>query len=214
VSRLPDPSTIAVRLRASLAELPRGERSVARALLNAYPIAGLGTLAELAARSGVSAPTVLRLLTRLGFGGYSDFQRELHVELSERLATVYEDYRGDAYDEHSIGAASLAQAGAALEATAAAFTEDEFAAAARLLADERLRVHAVGGAFSQPLAMLLAAHLGVLRRRVRYLPYGAPETIGELAQADGRDVLVIYDFRRYSDVVLALTRHAAERRVR
>jgi DNA-binding MurR/RpiR family transcriptional regulator len=204
--------SIAVLLRDALATLPRGERSVARTLLNAYPIAGLGTLAELAARAGVSTPTVLRLLSRLGFEGYSDFQRALHVELNERLANVYEDYRGDAFDERSIGAASLAQAAEALEGTAQAFTEDEFAAAVRLLADPRLTVHTVGGAFSQPLALLLSLHLGVLRPRVQALPYGSAELIGALAQAGRRDVLVLYDFRRYSGSSLAAARHVAERR--
>lgn len=207
----PEASSIAVRLRDALAALPRGERSVARTLLNAYPIAGLGTLAELAARSGVSTPTVLRLLTRLGFEGFSDFQRALHVELNERLANVYEDYQGPSPDEDSVGAASLRKASAALEATVQAFTEDEFAAAVRLLADSRMSVYAAGGAFSQSLALLLSLHLGVLRPRVRSLRHGSAELTGALAQIGKRDVLVVYDFRRYSASSLAVARHVAER---
>ena len=209
----PHPS-IAVRLRDALATLPRGERSVARTLLNAYPIAGLGTLAELAARSGVSTPTVLRLLTRLGFEGFSDFQRALHAELNERLANVYEDYRADEFDARSVGAASLAKAAVALQGTTQAFSEEECAVAVRLLADTRLTVHAVGGEFSQPLALLLSLHLGVLRPRVQALPYGSAELIGALAQAGKRDVLVVYDFRRYSESTLAVARHVAQRRGR
>jgi DNA-binding MurR/RpiR family transcriptional regulator len=204
-------TSIAARLRNSLAALPRGERSVARTLLNAYPIAGLGTLAELAARSGVSGPTVLRLLARLGFDGFSDFQRALHLELSERLADVYEDYHGAEYDERSIGAASLARAAAAIEGTAQALTEEEFGAAVRLLADPRMTISAVGGVYSQSLAVLLATHLGVLRARVRALPYGSQELTGALAQAGKRDVLVVYDFRRYSAPTLAVARHVAAR---
>ncbi len=209
VDRQPD--SIPARLREVAATLPRGERSVARALSNDYPIAGLGTLAELAARAGVSAPTVLRLLGRIGFDGYTEFQRALHVELSERLAAVYEDYDRGAYDERGIGAASLTRAAAAVEATATAFADDEFAVAVRLLADPRLSVYALGGAFSQSVALLLTTHLGVLRPRVRHLPYGSTEAIGALAQAGSRDVVVVYDFRRYSDSVLAVARHAEQR---
>ena len=206
----PIPS-IPVRLRDALATLPRGERSVARTLLNAYPIAGLGTLAELGTRSGVSTPTVLRLLTRLGFDGFSDFQRALHAELNERLAGVYQDYRGGAVDQRSVGLASLAQAASALDSTAKALPEEEFDAAVRLLADTRMTVYAVGGPFSQPLAQLLALHLDVLRPRVRALAYGSAELTGALAQAGRRDVLVVYDFRRYSEPTLAAARHVAER---
>lgn len=206
-----DAGSIAVRLRDTLAALPRSERSVARTLLNAYPIAGLGTLAELATRSGVSTPTVLRLLTRQGFEGFTDFQRALHVEVNERLANVYEDYQGPSVGEHSVGVASLLKASAALEATVQTFTEDEFAAVVRLLADPRLTVYAVGGAFSQSLALLLSLHLGVLRPRVQSLPCGSAELTGALAQAGKRDVLVMYDFRRYSESSLTVARHVAER---
>jgi len=203
--------SIPARLREVAATLPRAERSVARTLSSDYPIAGLGTLAELAARAHVSAPTVLRLLARIGFDGFTEFQRALHVELSQRLAAVYEDYDRGGYDEHGIGAASMIRAAAAVQATATAFAEDESAVAVRLLADPRLAVHCLGGEFSQSLALLLASHLGVLRSRVRHLPYGSAEALGELAQAGSRDVLVVYDFRRYSDFVLGVARHTAQR---
>jgi DNA-binding MurR/RpiR family transcriptional regulator len=207
-----DGTSLAARLRDVTVSLPRGERRVARTLLNAYPIAGLGTLADLAERSGVSAPTVLRLLTRLGFEGFSDFQRALHIELNERLADVYEDYTAEAFDERGIGAASLAQAVRTVDATARSFTEEEFAATVRLLADPRFAVYAVGGTFSQPLALLLALHLGVLRHKVRALPYGSAELVDALAQAGRRDVLVAFDFRRYTEPTLALARHVVQRR--
>ncbi len=206
-----DPSSLAARLREVSASLPRGERRVARTLLNAYPIAGLGTLAELAERSGVSAPTVLRLLTRLGFEGFSDFQRALHRELNERLAGVYEEYTVEAFDERGVGAASLAQAVRIVEATVQALSEEEFAATVRLLADSRLAVHAVGGAFSQPLAHLLALHLGVLRPSVGVLAYGSAELLDALVEAGRRDVLVAFDFRRYSEPTSAVARHVAKR---
>lgn len=207
-------SSIAARLREAAITLPRGERSVARTLLSAYPIAGLGTLAELAGRAGVSAPTVLRLLTRLGFEGFSDFQRALHLELSERLATVYEDYSTAAHDEHDAGSASLAQAIRALEATAQTLSSAEFAAAVHLLADPRLVVHVVGGTFSQSLALLLATHLRVLRPRVTGYAFGSAELVDSLAQAGKKDVLVAYDFRRYSESTLTVARHVAEHRGR
>jgi len=207
-----DGTSLAARLRDVTVSLPRGERRVARTLLNAYPIAGLGTLADLAERSGVSAPTVLRLLTRLGFDGFSDFQRALHIELDERLADVYEHYSVEAFDERGIGAASLAQAVRTVEATTRSLSAEEFTATVRLLADPRLAIHAVGGTFSQPLALLLALHLGVLRPRVRALPYGSAELLDALAEAGRRDVVVALDFRRYTEATLALTRHVAQRR--
>ena len=58
-------------------ELTPAERKVARTLLARYPAAGLESTAALAAAAGTSKPTVLRLLARLGFGSYPEFQERL-----------------------------------------------------------------------------------------------------------------------------------------
>jgi len=200
---------IGVRLRESFAALPRGERSVARTLLNAYPIAGLGTLAELAERAGVSAPTVLRLLTRLGFDGYSDFQRALHVEGAERLAGVFDGYAGQPSSHDSAAAASLAAAAAALEAPIATVSHQELETAVELLAGPRSTVHCIGGSYSQALALFLQVHLSVLRPNVVFHAYGSSQAAVALAQPGTRDILAVYDFRRYSEWSIALARNVA-----
>jgi DNA-binding MurR/RpiR family transcriptional regulator len=63
---MPTPS-VAERTRELLGSLSPGERKVARALLAAYPVAGLEAVADLAERAKVSAPTVLRFAGRLGY---------------------------------------------------------------------------------------------------------------------------------------------------
>ena len=47
--------------------------------------AGLETVAQFAARAGVSAPSILRFIARLGFTAYADFQRRLKEELEAQL---------------------------------------------------------------------------------------------------------------------------------
>ena len=54
-------------------------------LLSNYPFAGLETVAQFAARAGVSAPSILRFIARLGFSAYADFQRRLKEELEAQL---------------------------------------------------------------------------------------------------------------------------------
>ena len=60
-----DPLGVAERTREAMGSLTASERKVARALLSMYPVAGLGTVAELAERAGVSSPTVVRFVARL-----------------------------------------------------------------------------------------------------------------------------------------------------
>lgn len=49
----PAGTSVAELTRSAMGRLSTGERKVARALLSAYPVAGLETVAELASRSGV-----------------------------------------------------------------------------------------------------------------------------------------------------------------
>src|ERR1700743_79725 len=67
-------------------ELTPAERKVARTLLARYPAAGLESTAALAAAAGTSKPTVLRLLDRLGFGSYPEFQQRLRGEGTPSLS--------------------------------------------------------------------------------------------------------------------------------
>lgn len=62
------------RLKRELTDLSGREARAARHLLANYPVAGLTTVADFADQSGVSTATILRLVRRLGFTIYADFQ--------------------------------------------------------------------------------------------------------------------------------------------
>src|SRR5215467_14598184 len=79
--------SIAETIRQSLARLTPTERRPALALLANYPVPGLEPVAQFARRSGVSGPTILRLVAKLGFPSYPDFQKALRDELELRLQT-------------------------------------------------------------------------------------------------------------------------------
>src|SRR5258708_39485373 len=82
--------TVAERLRLRLGGLTQGERKVARALMAEYPVGGLEPVARLAAAAGVSPPTVVRLVAKLEFDGYAEFQQSLKSEGSARLSSPLE----------------------------------------------------------------------------------------------------------------------------
>ena len=62
------------------------DRKVARVLLSHYPVAGLQTLAELSKQAGISAPSSIRCVKKLGFAGYPEYQKTVHREIGELLA--------------------------------------------------------------------------------------------------------------------------------
>ena len=65
--------SVAARIRRRLGRLTPTERRPALALLANYPVAGLETVAQFAARANVSGPTILRLIAKLGFDSYPNF---------------------------------------------------------------------------------------------------------------------------------------------
>ena len=200
--------TVAERLRLRLGGLTHAERKVARALMADYPVAGLDPVAKLAAAAGVSAPTVIRLVAKLGFDGYADFQQSLKTEVSARLSSPLEMHaeRPGAARESALPRSERLLCDG-IRASFARLPPGEFDQAVRLLADPRRSVTLVGGRFSTMLAEYLAAHLKILRPRVQALSPAGPDRVSAMLDVRRRDVFVAFDYRRYQHdtVRLALT---------
>src|SRR3954452_15223962 len=81
------------RMGTSVAELiadrigvmPASERRAAQTLIANYPLIGLKTVADFSQQAGVSSPTILRFVGRLGFQNYPEFQTALQDELAAQL---------------------------------------------------------------------------------------------------------------------------------
>jgi DNA-binding MurR/RpiR family transcriptional regulator len=219
VGLLTTPLTVAERIREQLPDLAPAERRVARAVLAGYPMAGLETVATLAEQAGTSAPTVLRLLAKLGFDGYTDFRRSLRAELTARLsgpAQLYpqgQDPAGD--DDSGAGPSARARFGTAMAAAVASSLEElpseTLARSAALLADLRRRVFVAGGRWSGLLAQFLALHLQLLRPGVQFIGPDPGERAGMLLDLNRRAVMVAFDYRRYQRDTVAFGRAAIRR---
>ncbi len=205
---------IAGIIRARLGECSPAERKVGRALLATYPAAGLDTVGSLAARAEVSAPTVLRFLARLGFGGYPEFRRALQAEIAERESSPLSAYT--AVPETAGGPLTRAAEVLpdAVAGTLAELPDAELERAIRLLADQQLRVTAAGGRFSGLLAHYLVLHLMQIRGNSRMLPAGPVERVDALVVAGRRDVFVLFDFRRYEQPTMDLARTVTQQGAR
>ncbi len=200
--------TVAERLRLRLGELTRAERKVARALMADYPVGGLDPVAKLAAAAGVSPPTVIRLVAKLEFDGYAEFQQSLKSEVAVRLSLPPQMH---AERPGARRGGTLPYSGRLLcdgiRSSFAHLPPAEFEQAVQLLADSRRSVTLAGGRFSTMLAEYLAAHLRILRPRVQVLAAAGPDRASALLDVGRKDVFVAFDYRRYQHdtVRLALT---------
>lgn len=207
---------LAEHLQGLLGSLSQREKQVAVALLQNYPLAGLDTVSRLAERAGVSTATVLRLVNRLGFPVYADFQATIHEELQTRLQSPLQRHghsrpveRTDhfLYDYAAAMRDNIAECLASVPAS-------EFEAVLELLADRRLDIYLLGGRYSAPIAELMAGYLQAMRPQVRFI--GGQNSIWPqyLLDMDHRSVLCVFDIRRYQHDVEQFARRAAGQQVR
>ena len=203
--------SVAARIRRSLGRLTPTERRPALTLLASYPVAGLETVAQFAARAHVSGPTILRLVAKLGFVSYLDFQQALRDELELRLQPpLAKAPPGSSAPPQRDFLSTYTRAIIDnIETSIADVLREDFEAAVALLADPRRRVLLIGGRFTSSLAAHLYLHLRELRPRVQ-LGAGQTATWAEHLLDLGRhDVLIVFDIRRFQEDIVRFAREAA-----
>ncbi|MDP1668414.1 MurR/RpiR family transcriptional regulator [Phaeovulum sp.] len=191
------------------------EEQISRALLANYPVAGLTTVAGLADRSGVSVPTVLRFVSKMGFSGYPAFQQALVAEVSDQLNSPLSLFSGRAAGvQDNIYQGTMRVLSDALLKTEADYSDRDFEAVVDLLGDERSEIHCLGGRFSTTVAQRLALHLGQVRPGVRLLEAGSSTLSDHLVDYNSRVTLVAFDFRRYQHETIRFAQLAHDARAR
>ena len=204
--------SIAETIRQGLGDLTPTERKPALALLANYPVPGLEPVAQFAKRAGVSGPTVLRLVAKLGFPSYPRFQQALRDELEQRvrapLAKIGARPAGRGPEKDFVnryGGAILSN----IEASLRELPRSEFSGTLALLADRRRRISLVGGRFSASVALQFYLHLRELRPGVQMVSGQTATWVEHLLDFGTKDVLIVFDIRRYQDDVIRFANEAA-----
>lgn len=196
-----------------LAAMPSGERRAAQTLIADYPLIGLKTVAEFARRAGVSSPTILRFVNRLKFQNYADFQSALQRELVEQVQSPLLRSRSQ-LPAAGNGMSPFAQAIIEnIEETFLHLSVADMARLTELLCDPRRRIHLLGGRFTDALASYMAAHLRIIRTGIFHVTGQESLWRDHLVDMGKRDVVIIFDIRRYQDSLVAFAQKAAARGV-
>lgn len=198
-------------LRLALPDLTRAERQLASHVLSNYPVAALGSITTLAQASGVSTPTVVRLVQKLGYKGYPDFQRKLRGQVEAMLVSplVKQARAGAAPDGHILTRFS-ASVMENLQATMSRIDPGEFDGAAALLADPARRIFAMGGRITHAIADYFVTLMKVIRPEVLLMSDMSNAWPPALLDMKAGDVLLVFDIRRYENAVLQVAEMARE----
>lgn len=200
------------RLLAHRDSVTPSERQLISVLLDDYPMAGLGSITELASAAAVSTTTVARMLQKTGFGGYPQFQAALRSEVKEMIsgpAAKRDVWQNDLPEEHILNRYSQ-QALANQKRTIDEVDPAEFDSFCSLLSDPDRRIFITGGRITGTLAQFLYLHLQMIRPDVRLLPFAASWT-HDLLDVRKDDVLIALDVRRYENSTMLIGQLCQER---
>jgi len=195
--------------------LTASEAKIVQVLLADFPMSGLGTATRLARLAGVSDPTVTRLMIKLGYSGFADFQQRVLAEVESRLHSpllMMEAKRPDGSDAAS-ALDYFRSVADSLERTRTAVAAQAYTRVVRMLLESKGEVLLLGGRFSRHIASMFAGYLTQFRSGVRDMGELAPPDFDLLIDLGRRDLLVVFDYRRYQSDVVRFARQAHERGV-
>ncbi|MDA0961790.1 MAG: MurR/RpiR family transcriptional regulator [Proteobacteria bacterium] len=191
--------TMEDRLRAAMSELTRAERQLASHMLGRFPVSVLGSVADVAKAAGVSGPTVVRLVRKLGYSGYPEFRAALHEEMGARLASPiakHEKWADLGRVDHPLNRFATSVINN-LSQTLGQQDLGVFDSVAEVLADGTRPVHLMGGRLTRTVADYFGTALHVMRNDVHLMSSQPNTWPPALVEMSSRDVLVVFDIRRY-----------------
>ena len=204
-------------LRALEQRLPsfsKGQRVLARFVLENYDKAAFMTASRLGAAVGVSESTVVRFAADLGFRGYPGMKKALQEVVRSRLTAVERlEVAEQTMNPQDVARAVLRADIANLQATLDETDEAAFHAAVdRILAARRIFI--VGMRTSTTLANFLGFYLNLLRDNVHVVQdTAAMEVYEQMLRVHEGDLVIGISFPRYSNRTINAMKYARDRRV-
>lgn len=205
--------TISDRIQHKLDDLTRAERQLALSILENYPASGLGPLTALAKDADVSVPTVARMVQKLGYKGYPEFQAELREELRAKAKNPiakHDTWAEAAPEGHMLNRFTDAVLDN-IRHTLGQINPEAFDAACALAGDPARHLYIVGGRITHTLAEYLFLHMQVIRPNLTHVQSTSNSWPHYLLNAGKGDVFIIFDVRRYENNTLKLAEMAHAR---
>ena len=204
-------------LRALEQRLPtfsKGQRVLARFVLENYDKAAFMTASRLGAAVGVSESTVVRFAAELGFRGYPGMKKALQEVVRSRLTAVERlEVAEKTINTQDVARAVLRADIANLQATLDDTDEAAFNTAVDRILSAR-RIFIVGMRTSTTLANFLGFYLNLLRDNVHVIQdTAAMEVYEQMLRVREGDLVIGISFPRYSNRTINAMKYARDRNV-
>ncbi len=177
----------------------KGQRIIAKYILNNYDKAAFMTAGRLGKIVGVSESTVVRFASELGYDGYPSMRKALQEMIRNRLTSVQRiEVAKDMIDDTDIVRSVINSDIQNLQATLELLEEKSFNTCIDAIIEAK-NIYIVGMRTSTSLATLLGLYLNLLRNNVNVIhDVGASEIYEQIIRIGAGDLFIGISFPRYS----------------
>lgn len=203
------------KIQSELPSFSKGQKQIARFILEHYDKAASMTASRLGVTVGVSESTVVRFATELGYDGYPHLQRALQEMIRNKLTSVQRmEVAGDRMGGRDVLQTVLHADTDMIRVTLDEINRDAFQGAVDALMGAK-RIYILGVRSSSALASFLGFYFNLLFENVTLVHTNSVSEIFEQVLRIGPgDVLFGISFPRYSKRTLSAMKYARDRGAR
>ena len=203
------------KIQSDLPGFSKGQKQIARFILEHYDKAAFMTASRLGVTVGVSESTVVRFATELGYDGYPHLQRALQEMIRNKLTSVQRmEVAGDRMGGRDVLQTVLHADTDMIRVTLDEIDRDAFQGAVDALMGAK-RIYILGVRSSSALASFLGFYFNLLFENVTLVHTNSVSEIFEQVLRVGPgDVLFGISFPRYSKRTLSAMKYARDRGAR
>lgn len=203
------------KIQSELPGFSKGQKQIARFILEHYDKAAFMTASRLGVTVGVSESTVVRFATELGYDGYPHLQRALQEMIRTKLTSVQRmEVAGDRMGGRDVLQTVLHADTDMIRVTLDEIDRDAFQGAVDALMGAK-RIYILGVRSSSALASFLGFYFNLLFENVTLVHTNSVSEIFEQVLRVGPgDVLFGISFPRYSKRTLSAMKYARDRGAR
>lgn len=195
-------SDILSTLQASLPTFSKGQRLIAKYILEYYDKAAFMTANKLGKTVGVSESTVVRFAVELGYDGYPKMQKALQEMVLNRLTSVQRiGVTNDRIGDQDVVSMVLQSDIEKLRQTGETVSREDFSSAVNAILKAK-RVYIMGVRSAAPLANFLGYYLNYMFNNVHIITNSGTEMFEKIVGITSEDVVVAISFPRYSSSTL------------
>ena len=203
------------KIQSELPGFSKGQKQIARFILEHYDKAAFMTASRLGVTVGVSESTVVRFATELGYDGYPHLQRALQEMIRNKRTSVQRmEVAGDRMGGRDVLQTVLHADTDMIRVTLDEIDRDAFQGAVDALMGAK-RIYILGVRSSSALASFLGFYFNLLFENVTLVHTNSVSEIFEQVLRVGPgDVLFGISFPRYSKRTLSAMKYARDRGAR